>query len=116
MPASLPQPSQVSNPQPQAPPQQPAFAPSKSTSSALSGLSRHNTTYTSHRSQQSPNSYLSRHNTISTAHPPHAQQQPSLSQFPVAPTSAPQTFPMYGPSILSGVPQLERKEALLIDL
>lgn len=114
IPTSLPQPSQV---QPQAHLQQSAFTPSKSTSSALSSLSRHNTTsYTSHRSQQSPNSHLSRHNTISTAHQPHVQPQPSLPQFPVAPTSAPQTFPMYGPSIPSSVPQPERKEALLIDL
>lgn len=119
VPPSLPQSPQVSNSVPQysTPLQQPIFAPSKSTSSAASGLSRHNTTsFASTRSHQSSNGYLSRHNTISAAHPSQAQQQLSLPHFPVAPTSAPQTFPMYGPPIPSGVPQPERKEALLIDL
>ncbi|KAJ6573830.1 vacuolar sorting-associated protein Vps27 [Mycena vulgaris] len=42
---------------------------------------------------------------------------PILPSFPVAPTSAPQSFPMYAPSLIpTGVPQPERKEALLIDL
>ncbi|KAJ4485329.1 hypothetical protein J3R30DRAFT_1342759 [Lentinula aciculospora] len=43
----------------------------------------------------------------------------SLAQFPVAPTSSPQAFPLYGPpsSLPIGVAQTEeRKEALLIDL
>ncbi|KAL0578845.1 Vacuolar protein-sorting-associated protein 27 [Marasmius crinis-equi] len=43
----------------------------------------------------------------------------SLTQFPVAPTSAPQAFSMYGPTtgLPSGIAQTEeRKEALLIDL
>ncbi|KAJ7479982.1 hypothetical protein B0H11DRAFT_2026043 [Mycena galericulata] len=56
---------------------------------------------------------------------PAAQQQPqyvsspppTLPTFPVAPTSAPQSFPMYAPSLIpTAVPQPERKEALLIDL
>ncbi|KAF9074014.1 hypothetical protein BDP27DRAFT_1288432 [Rhodocollybia butyracea] len=50
---------------------------------------------------------------------PPAAGSVSLSQFPVAPTSAPQAFPLYGPtpSIPAGVVQIEeRKEALLIDL
>ncbi|KAJ7102579.1 vacuolar sorting-associated protein Vps27 [Mycena belliarum] len=42
---------------------------------------------------------------------------PTLPAFPVAPTSAPQSFPMYAPSMVpTSVPQPERKEALLIDL
>ncbi|KAJ6456139.1 vacuolar sorting-associated protein Vps27 [Mycena sanguinolenta] len=42
---------------------------------------------------------------------------PTLPVFPVAPTSAPQSFPMYAPSLVpTTVPQPERKEALLIDL
>ncbi|KAJ3735307.1 hypothetical protein DFJ43DRAFT_1059236 [Lentinula guzmanii] len=43
----------------------------------------------------------------------------SLPQFPVAPTSAPQTFSLYGstPSLPTGIAQTEeRHEALLIDL
>ncbi|KAJ7671923.1 hypothetical protein B0H17DRAFT_947969 [Mycena rosella] len=90
--------------------------------------------------------YLARSNTLShpavyhqpapqhqapRAQPPQQQQQqqphpqqpqyvssppPTLPAFPVAPTSAPQSFPMYAPSMIpTGVPQ-ERKEALLIDL
>ncbi|KAJ7724993.1 vacuolar sorting-associated protein Vps27 [Mycena maculata] len=56
-------------------------------------------------------------------HPAQQQPQyvssppPTLPAFPVAPTSAPQSFPMYAPSMIpTGVPQTERKEALLIDL
>ncbi|KAG9224765.1 hypothetical protein CCMSSC00406_0002084 [Pleurotus cornucopiae] len=42
---------------------------------------------------------------------------PQLSQFPVAPTSGPTAYSLYGTSIPSGVAQIEeRKEALLIDL
>ncbi|KAJ7139406.1 hypothetical protein C8R44DRAFT_764392 [Mycena epipterygia] len=41
---------------------------------------------------------------------------PTLPAFPVAPTSNPQSFPMYAPMVPTGVPQPERKEALLIDL
>ncbi|KAJ3843147.1 hypothetical protein F5878DRAFT_575653 [Lentinula raphanica] len=43
----------------------------------------------------------------------------SLAQFPVAPTTAPQAFPLYGPdpSLPVGIAHTEeRKEALLIDL
>ncbi|KAF5361636.1 hypothetical protein D9758_007276 [Tetrapyrgos nigripes] len=51
---------------------------------------------------------------------PQHQPQPQLSQFPIAPTSAPQTFSMYGASIPAGINGVaqneERKEALLIDL
>ena len=109
-------------------PQSPPPAPSQSairgqpvlgSSPTSSGLTRHNTTsFTSSRSQHSTNTFLSRHNTVTAASPPQVQQQqqPSLPQFPVAPTSAPQSFPLYGPSIPSNVPQPERKEALLIDL
>lgn len=80
-----------------------------------SGLNRHNTTsYPSSRPQHPTNSLLVRHNTV--APPPQAQQQPSLPAFPVVPTSAPQSFSMYGSSIPQSVPQPERKEALLIDL
>ena len=46
---------------------------------------------------------------------PTAAPQPTFPQFPVVPTAAPQpTFPMYGSTISSGFE--ERKEALLIDL
>ncbi|KAJ6569478.1 hypothetical protein B0H19DRAFT_1135628 [Mycena capillaripes] len=55
--------------------------------------------------------------------PQHQQPQyasspaPTLPVFPVAPTSAPQSFSMYAPSMIpTTVPQPERKEALLIDL
>ncbi|ESK84659.1 vacuolar protein sorting-associated protein 27 [Moniliophthora roreri MCA 2997] len=51
--------------------------------------------------------------------PPSAPSVTSLAQFPVAPTSAPQSFPMYGSTVglPTGVAQTEeRKEALLIDL
>lgn len=45
---------------------------------------------------------------------------PALPQFPVAPTSNPQTFDMYAPSVPVGVPGVgrreERREELLIDL
>ena len=46
------------------------------------------------------------------------QSQANIPQFPVAPTNAPQSYPLYGPSVPigSGVEQTERKEALLIDL
>ncbi|KAJ7222573.1 hypothetical protein GGX14DRAFT_429096 [Mycena pura] len=101
-------------------------------------LSRHNTVAYTAPGQSSPpinNSYLTRSNTIShpaaqqRQHPPQQQHQyqqlapqpqqsPSLPAFPIAPTSAPQAFSMYGPSMVSPttVPQPERKEALLIDL
>ncbi|KAL4259326.1 Vacuolar protein sorting-associated protein 27 [Pleurotus pulmonarius] len=83
---------------------------------------------------------LSRSNTLQPAqqrpqyqrpqHAPQSQQSyvpqqmptqpdsgPQLSQFPVAPTSGPTTYSLYGTSIPSGVAQIEeRKEALLIDL
>ncbi|KAJ7293972.1 vacuolar sorting-associated protein Vps27 [Mycena rebaudengoi] len=49
--------------------------------------------------------------------PQYASPPPSLPAFPVAPTSAPQSFSMYAPSMIpTGVPTAERKEALLIDL
>ncbi|KAJ8088873.1 Vacuolar protein-sorting-associated protein 27 [Marasmius tenuissimus] len=50
---------------------------------------------------------------------PPAPSVTSLTQFPTAPTSAPQAFSMYGPTtgLPTGVAQTEeRKEALLIDL
>jgi growth factor-regulated tyrosine kinase substrate len=104
---------------------QPAVHPQPSPAAppaSSSGLTRHNTTsYTSSRPQHSANTFLSRHNTVTAASPPQIehqpqQQQPALPQFPVAPTSAPQSFSLYGPSIPTNVPQPERKEALLIDL
>ncbi|THV01243.1 ubiquitin binding protein [Dendrothele bispora CBS 962.96] len=49
--------------------------------------------------------------------PPAPTPVAPLPQFPIAPTSAPQAFPMYGSSIPTGIAQTEeRKEALLIDL
>jgi growth factor-regulated tyrosine kinase substrate len=99
-------------------PPQPAVHNHTSTTSppaSSSGLTRHNTTSYS-RTQPSVNTMLSRHNTVASAPPPPVQQQPSLPHFPVAPTSAPQSFPLYGPSIPQSPPQAERKEALLIDL
>ncbi|KAL5534989.1 VPS27 [Sanghuangporus sanghuang] len=42
------------------------------------------------------------------------QVQPQLPHFPVAPTSNPQSFSLYGPT--PALEQTERKEALLIDL
>jgi growth factor-regulated tyrosine kinase substrate len=48
---------------------------------------------------------------------PAPQQQAQLPQFPVAPTSNPQSFSLYGASIpAGGVEQNDRQEALLIDL
>ncbi|KAG6874136.1 hypothetical protein C0995_005552 [Termitomyces sp. Mi166 len=68
----------------------------------------------------SVNGHLTRSNTVAAPRQPQVQQQtpmPTLPQFPVAPTSAPTSFPMYGPSVPTGfVPPEERKEALLIDL
>lgn len=88
-----------------------------SSSPLSSNLARHNTTSYAPKSQQSHGHYLSRHNTIAAGSPSQSQQQQpmSLPQFPVAPTSAPQSFPLYGPPIPNNLPQ-ERKEALLIDL
>jgi hepatocyte growth factor-regulated tyrosine kinase substrate len=65
--------------------------------------------------------FPARHNTISHApssHPHRSlpqQQQPVLPNFPVVPTTVPQSINMYAPSIPS-VEQGEKKEALLIDL
>ncbi|GLB36715.1 putative component of the ESCRT-0 complex which is the sorting receptor for ubiquitinated cargo proteins at the multivesicular body (MVB) and recruits ESCRT-I to the MVB outer membrane [Lyophyllum shimeji] len=77
------------------------------------------------------NGHVTRSNTVAS-HPPRQQQrqhqQPqqqvtppsALPHFPVAPTSNPQTFPLYGPPITASLappqPPEERKEALLIDL
>ena len=112
-------PAPISQPQHPAPSQSAVRGQTSLGSSASSGLTRHNTTsFPPSRSQHSTNTFLSRHNTVAAASPPQVQQQQqaSLPQFPVAPTSAPQSFPLYGPSIPSNVPQPERKEALLIDL
>lgn len=46
-------------------------------------------------------------------------QTPSIAsppQFPNVPSASPQSYPMYGPGVPSGVEQTERKEVLLIDL
>ncbi|KAG7450884.1 ubiquitin binding protein [Guyanagaster necrorhizus] len=86
-------------------------------------LTRQNTV--SSYSVPTPQPLPSRSNTVHTTYrqAPHQQAQryaptpPSLPQFPVAPTSAPQAFSMYEPSIPTGVAQREeRQEALLIDL
>ncbi|KAG5636740.1 hypothetical protein H0H81_006998 [Sphagnurus paluster] len=71
-----------------------------------------------HRAPAPPQAHLARSSTISAPRQPqqYRQQQAQLPQFPVAPTTLPQTFDMYGPPIPSGPPQEERKEALLIDL
>lgn len=97
-------------------PPNPTTFPPPSANPSSSGLARHNTMSVPRPLQQAQNSYLSRHNTIAVG--PHAQQhqQAPLPQFPVAPTSAPQSFPLYGPSIPDNLPQPDRKEALLIDL
>lgn len=107
-------------------------------------LTRHNTvSYTPAPAvQQRPSMShtLSRSNTLQPAqqrpqqqrpqHAPQLQQSyvpqqmpiqedsgPQLSQFPVAPTSGPTAYSLYGTSIPGGVAQIEeRKEALLIDL
>ncbi|KAF8887817.1 hypothetical protein BD779DRAFT_1526312 [Infundibulicybe gibba] len=112
--------------------QTPVAVPSPPTTySQPPSLTRHNTLTQMASPPLAPNTHLSRSNTV--AHPVHQHEmqryqqqqiaspppppQVSLTQFPVAPTSAPQSFPMYGPSIPSGVAQTEeRKEALLIDL
>ena len=48
---------------------------------------------------------------------PQVQLQPQMPHFPVVPSSNPQNFPLYGPSIpVVGVEQNERQEVLLIDL
>ncbi|TDL22304.1 ubiquitin binding protein [Rickenella mellea] len=107
-----------------------------------STLSRNNTvSYGGSQSAAPSSPTLTRHNTVTygqaptpaSAHvvqpqvyqqqPQQQQQQhyqspapmPSLPQFPVAPTSNPQAFSLYGPAA-GGVEQTERKEALLIDL
>ncbi|KAI6116582.1 hypothetical protein EV401DRAFT_2197995 [Pisolithus croceorrhizus] len=47
---------------------------------------------------------------------PPQTHSPALPQFPVVPTSSPQTFNMYGPSVPTSLPGQERREELLIDL
>ncbi|KAH7920490.1 ubiquitin binding protein [Leucogyrophana mollusca] len=112
LPPTLPQaPSRLATQPPQPPP-------------ATSFLARHNTVAGPERTALSPrphtNTNLGRSSSVS--HPPKHQQHvqappPSLPQFPVAPTSAPQTFDMYGPSVPSGIASPpERREELLIDL
>lgn len=88
-----------------------------------SSLSRHKTvSYASPPQPPPANTHLGRSNTVTYQHRQQVQQQhvptpAPLPHFPVAPTSAPQSFPMYAPSIPTGVAQTEeRKEALLIDL
>lgn len=94
-----------------------------------SSLSRHKTvSYAAPPPAPPTNAHLARSNTMNHSHvqPRHQIQQQQiqaapppapLPQFPVAPTSAPQTFSLYGPSVPSGfTPPEERKEALLIDL
>ncbi|KAF8641540.1 hypothetical protein AX16_009917 [Volvariella volvacea WC 439] len=69
-----------------------------------------------HQPPQRQNSQY-QHSMASPPAPSNVTAPSALPQFPVAPTSAPQTFPMYGPSIPTGIAQVEeRKEALLIDL
>ncbi|KAG6916918.1 hypothetical protein DXG01_004679 [Tephrocybe rancida] len=110
-------------PQQQQQPQQPFALPH-----ASPPLSRHKTVSFA-SAPPPPAAHVTRSNTIS-AQPrqqyQHQQQAPpppapepvhALPEFPVAPTLAPQSYPMYGPSVPSGfAPPEERKEALLIDL
>ncbi|KAF5376903.1 hypothetical protein D9615_007208 [Tricholomella constricta] len=122
--ASPPPPPQQRQPQHQQP-QHSASPP------AASNLTRHHTvSYAASPLAPAPppanTGHLGRSNTVASHFRPrqHQQQAPgvvtppsALPQFPVAPTSAPQTFNMYSPSISSGfAPPEERKEALLIDL
>ncbi|KZP30279.1 ubiquitin binding protein [Athelia psychrophila] len=102
----------------------PVPAPQHHTFSTQAPVQRHNTTasYAPPAPQQHHASNPVRHNTAAAAAPPtpvyqqqQQQQQPTISQFPIAPTSAPQLYSMYGPSIPTTSPQPER-EALLIDL
>ena len=115
-PAYLPQ----SPPPPQQHIPQPVSAPSHPPSATpLTRLpTRHNTIAGTPRT-----AYLSRHNTIANTpmrqpHQPILHQAPAavttFPQFPVAPTTAPQAYPLYGPSVPTDV--AEKKEALLIDL
>lgn len=46
---------------------------------------------------------------------PQPQQHPSLPAFPTVPTSTPQTFDLYAPSVPSAPPQ-ERRDEMLIEL
>ena len=115
-PAYLPQ----SPPPPQQHISQPVSAPSHPPSAtSLTRLpTRHNTVAGTTRI-----AYLSRHNSSANT-PMHQPHQPILHQtpaavttfpqFPVAPTTAPQAYPLYGPSVPTDV--IEKKEALLIDL
>lgn len=123
---------QIAPPGPAAVPQSPppiqsASSPSLPPSSV--SLNRHNTvSYAASPPSvaHTNTSYLSRSNSVAhtpVRHPPQPQPQPqpqqqynppSLPQFPVAPTLAPQSYPMYGPSVPTVQP--ERQEALLIDL
>ncbi|KAK0232712.1 vacuolar sorting-associated protein Vps27 [Armillaria fumosa] len=95
----------------------PASSPTEYTPPALT---RQNTV--SSYSAPTPQPLPSRSNTVHSTYRQPPQQQyapppPTLPQFPVAPTSAPQAFSMYEPSIPTGVVQREeRQEALLIDL
>lgn len=92
----------------------PASPPTQYTPPALT---RQNTV--SSYSAPTPQPLPSRSNTVYRQPPQqqYAPPPPSLPQFPVAPTSAPQAFSMYEPSIPTGVVQREeRQEALLIDL
>jgi growth factor-regulated tyrosine kinase substrate len=108
---------------PQSPPAQYAVSPPGTTLPPTS-LSRHKTV--SYASPPPPlaNAHLGRSNTIAHQHrqqvPQQAQYVPAptpLPNFPAVPTTAPQTFSMYAPSVPTGIPRTEeRKEALLIDL
>ncbi|KAF7974930.1 hypothetical protein HWV62_10971 [Athelia sp. TMB] len=111
-------------------PYQPAVPQSPSLASApqhqVFAPQRHNTiaSQTPQAPQQNQVTNLPRHNTTAAAPPApvyqqqqqQQQQQTPLPQFPVAPTSAPQTYSMYGPSIPTGVPTPPEREALLIEL
>ncbi|KAH7910014.1 hypothetical protein BJ138DRAFT_1153929 [Hygrophoropsis aurantiaca] len=87
---------------------------------ATSPLGRHHTVTGAGRAPLSPppppNTYLGRSNT--TSYQRHIQSPPAaLPQFPTVPTSNPQAFDMYGPSVPSNVgTSIERREELLIDL
>ncbi|KAF8060858.1 vacuolar sorting-associated protein Vps27 [Lyophyllum atratum] len=128
------QPQYAASPPP--PPQQQQHQPQQQQHSALptsSNLSRHKSVSYASPPPLAPapppvNGHLTRSSTVAShlrqqQHLQH-QQAPAvvtppsaLPQFPVAPTSNPQTFPMYGPPITAGfAPPEERKEALLIDL
>ncbi|KAG7090610.1 hypothetical protein E1B28_009712 [Marasmius oreades] len=126
------QPHQASPPQIQQPPVQQYINQQPAQSQSQHVYSQPSPPQTQSQYQSTPPQSQSYQPPVQPQYQPQPQKQPqylpsspappivaSLAQFPVAPTSAPQTFSMYGPTagLPSSIAQTEeRKEALLIDL